>query len=74
MGLEVICGPMFCGKTEELIRRIKRATIAGKKVAVFKHQLDRRYARENVISHDGLSFQAKPVSSANQILKLLMVP
>lgn len=62
---------MFCGKTEELIRRVRRATIAGKKVAVFKHQLDRRYAQKNVISHDGASFQAKPVSSASEILKLL---
>lgn len=69
MRLEVICGPMFCGKTEELIRRVRRATIAGKKVAVFKHKLDTRYAAKNVISHDGGSFKAISVSSASQILK-----
>lgn len=68
MRLEVICGPMFCGKTEELIRRVRRATIAGKKVMVFKHKLDTRYATKNVISHDGGSFKAIPVSSASQIL------
>lgn len=68
--LEVICGPMFCGKTEELIRRVRRAVIAGKKVVVFKHELDKRYRKRKVSSHDGVCFAAKPVSKAMDILKV----
>ena len=60
---------MFCGKTEELIRRVRRATIARKKVMVFKHRLDKRYRSRNVASHNGLVFKAKAVSSAPEILK-----
>ncbi len=63
-GLEVICGSMFSGKTEELIRRVKRAQIARKSVQVFKPVLDTRYSFEHVASHDGVRAQAVPVTSA----------
>jgi thymidine kinase len=56
--IEVICGSMFSGKTEELIRRIKRAQIARQRVQVFKPRLDNRYAAEQVASHNGLLYQA----------------
>lgn len=65
--IEVICGSMFSGKTEELIRRVKRATIARKRVQVFKPALDIRYGDEEVASHDGIRAQAVPVSSAGEI-------
>ncbi len=52
-GIEVICGPMFAGKTEELMRRVRRASIAGYKVGLFKHSFDTRYSSEHVVSHDG---------------------
>jgi thymidine kinase len=68
--LEVIAGPMYCGKTEELIRQVKRATIAKKHVQVFKHSIDTRYGTDRrVFSHAGLSFQSELVSSAKEILK-----
>jgi len=68
--LEVIAGPMYCGKTEELIRQVKRATIAKKRVQVFKHAIDTRYGNDRkVFSHAGLSFQSELVTSANEILK-----
>jgi thymidine kinase len=70
-GLEVICGSMFSGKTEELIRRLRRATIAKQKIQVFKPQLDDRYGVERVTSHDGLHIQACPVTSAREMLALL---
>ena len=63
-GLEVICGSMFSGKTEELIRRVKRAQIARKSVQVFKPVLDTRYSFEHVASHDRVRAQALPVMSA----------
>jgi thymidine kinase len=69
--LEVICGSMFSGKTEELLRRLRRATIAKQKVQVFKPQLDDRYGVERVTSHDGLHMEARPVASAREILDLL---
>ena len=56
--IEVVCGSMFSGKTEELIRRVKRAQIARQRVQVFKPQLDTRYAAEQVASHNGLLYQA----------------
>src|SRR5512139_2561997 len=65
--LEVICGSMFSGKTEELIRRVRRARIAKQKVQVFKPALDNRYHAEQVSSHDGLQFEAIPVGSAREI-------
>jgi thymidine kinase len=64
----LICGTMFSGKTEELIRRARRARIAKQKVQVFKPALDDRYSVENLASHDGLSFDAVSVSKAAEIL------
>jgi thymidine kinase len=69
--IEVVCGSMFSGKTEELIRRIKRATIARKRVQVFKPQIDTRYSTEEVASHDGIRAQAIPVASAAEIADLI---
>jgi len=60
--IEVICGSMFSGKTEELIRRLRRARIAKQKVQVFKPAIDTRYADREVISHDGLQIEATPVA------------
>lgn len=69
--LEVICGSMFSGKTEELIRRVRRAVIAHQKVQVFKPQLDNRYGVERVTSHNGLTINAVPVKDAKDILECL---
>ncbi len=66
--LEVITGSMFCGKTDELIRRLRRAAIAKQKVQVFKPAIDTRYAVEKVTSHAGSEFEAKPISEAREIL------
>ena len=67
--IEVVCGSMFSGKTDELIRRLVRATIAKQKVQVFKPAIDVRYAVEKVTSHAGSSFDAIPVSNAAEILE-----
>jgi thymidine kinase len=69
--VEVITGSMFCGKTDELIRRLRRATIARQKVQVFKPAIDTRYAVEKVTSHAGTEFTATPIQSAGQIRELL---
>ena len=70
--VEVICGSMFSGKTEELIRRVRRAVIARKQVQVFKHRLDDRYgAIERVSSHDGQHVDALPVATAATLVGLL---
>ncbi|PKN97884.1 MAG: thymidine kinase [Chloroflexi bacterium HGW-Chloroflexi-5] len=69
--VEVICGSMFCGKTDELIRRLRRATIAKQKVQVFKPVIDLRYGVEKVTSHAGSDYAATPVQKANQIMPLL---
>ena len=66
--IEVICGSMFSGKTDELIRRLVRSTIAKQKVQVFKPALDVRYAAEKVTSHAGANFDAIPVQNASEIL------
>lgn len=66
--VEVICGSMFSGKTEELIRRLRRAGIARQKVQVFKPVIDDRYHTEKVTSHNGLAFEAKPIKTAVDIL------
>jgi thymidine kinase len=66
--LEVVCGSMFCGKTEELIRRLRRAVIAKEKVQVFKPSIDIRYSVEKVKSHAGSDYDAIPVKSAADIL------
>src|SRR4051795_4109970 len=65
--LEVICGSMFSGKTEELIRRLKRAQIARQRVQVFKPRIDNRYAVEQVASHDGLLHHAVAVSNTAEL-------
>ena len=67
--IEVICGSMFCGKTEELIRRVRRAIIAGQKVKVFKPSLDHRYGIQNITSHTGQTIAALPVASSEDILE-----
>lgn len=69
--VEVICGSMFCGKTEELIRRVRRARIARQKIQVFKHSLDARYAKREVASHNGVQLEAVPVESAAQLRTLI---
>lgn len=65
--IEVICGSMFSGKTDELIRRLVRATIAKQKVQVFKPAIDIRYAAEKVASHTGSTYEAIPVQKAAEI-------
>ena len=65
--IEVVCGSMFSGKTDELIRRLIRATIAKQKVQVFKPAIDVRYAAEKVTSHAGSNFDATPVEKAADI-------
>src|SRR5690625_7519525 len=65
--LEAVVGPMFSGKSEELIRRVKRALIAKQEVQVFKPALDDRYARSAVASHSGQTIDAEPVEGVEQI-------
>jgi thymidine kinase len=69
--IEVICGSMFSGKTEELIRRLKRAKIANQKVEIFKPKLDTRYDEVAVVSHDSNSILSTPISSSSKILDLV---
>jgi len=69
--IEVITGSMFCGKTEETIRRLLRATIAKQKVQVFKPKIDNRYAEEKVTSHAGHNFDAVPIVDASEIIENL---
>ena len=66
--IEVICGSMFSGKTEELIRRLKRAKIAKQRVEIFKPAIDVRYSEEDVVSHDSTSVASTPVESSASIL------
>ena len=66
--IEVICGSMFSGKTEELIRRLRRAKIANQKIKVFKPVIDSRYDKDLVISHNQNQILSKPVISAENIL------
>lgn len=68
--IEVICGSMFSGKTEELIRRLKRARIARLKVEIFKPAVDQRYHESNIVSHDANYIPSSPVQSSSQILLL----
>jgi thymidine kinase len=67
--VEIITGPMFCGKTDEMIRRLRRATIARQKVQVFKPAIDNRYDRVQVVSHAGSQFEATPVDDLDGIRK-----
>jgi thymidine kinase len=67
--VEIICGSMFSGKTEEMIRRLRRAVIAKQKVQVFKPIIDIRYNAEKVTSHAGLDFEAIPVKDSEEIVQ-----
>ncbi|MDR7435616.1 MAG: thymidine kinase [Armatimonadota bacterium] len=67
--IEVICGSMFSGKSEELIRRVRRAQIARQRVCVFKHALDDRYGAREVVSHNGARIEAIGVRSSAEILE-----
>jgi len=68
--IEVICGSMFSGKTEELLRRLRRAKIARQKVEIFKPAIDVRYSQEEVVSHDKNSILSTPVEHSSNILLL----
>lgn len=68
--MEVICGSMFSGKTEELIRRLRRAEMAGQKVEIFKPKVDTRYDDDEVVSHNQNKIMSTPVESAMEILLL----
>lgn len=68
--IEVVCGSMFSGKTEELIRRLKRAKFAKQKVEIFKPAVDTRYSEEDVVSHDKNTISSTPVDTAASILLL----
>jgi thymidine kinase len=67
--IEVICGPMFSGKSEELIRRLRRATIARKRVQVFKPAIDVRYSDDEIVSHGHLRMKSETLDSAQQMLQ-----
>ena len=66
--IEVVCGSMFSGKTEELIRRLKRAEFANQDLLLFKPRIDKRNSEKNVVSHNGISFEAIQVDSSADIL------
>ena len=70
--LEVVCGPMFSGKSEELIRRLRRAKIAKQQVLTFKHKIDNRHAIEYVVSHDGNKLSAQPLDNVQDILTIAL--
>lgn len=69
--IEVIVGPMYSGKSEELIRRVRRANIAKQKVQVFKHSVDDRYSKADVVSHCGNKVEAIPVKDSAELLEKL---
>lgn len=69
--LEMICGPMFSGKSEELMRRLRRVEIAGKSFLLFKPGIDNRYDAEHVVSHDLRKLKAKPIGTDKESLKRL---
>ncbi|MDE5947197.1 MAG: thymidine kinase [Prevotella sp.] len=68
--IEVVCGSMFSGKTEELIRRMRRAKFARQKVEIFKPAMDTRYSEDDVVSHDRHSIKSTPIESSAEILRL----
>lgn len=68
--VEVVCGSMFSGKTEELIRRMKRAQFAQQKVEIFKPAIDTRYSDDDVVTHEGVSIHSTPVDNSSSILLL----
>lgn len=69
--IEAICGPMFSGKSEELIRRLRRANIARKRVQVFKPAIDTRYSETEIVTHSATRMLSEPVASAGEILSKL---
>lgn len=69
--IEVVCGPMFSGKSEELIRRLKRGIIARQRVQIFKAAIDDRYSDEDIVSHSSLKIQAQPVENTAQMREFL---
>src|ERR1700729_1874445 len=69
--IEIVCGPMFSGKSEELIRRLRRARIARKRVQVFKPTLDNRYSVDEIVSHGDQRMDSEVVSNAKEILAKL---
>lgn len=69
--IEVVCGSMFSGKTEELLRRIKRARFARLPTVVFKPKVDDRYDEVKVVTHEGISTEAVPIASASEMLSLV---
>jgi thymidine kinase len=71
--IEVIVGPMFSGKSEELIRRLRRAEIARKKVQIFKPLIDDRYSKNGIVSHSGLEIQSDPVRDADEIVSKINI-
>ena len=68
--IEVVCGSMFSGKTEELIRRLRRAQFANQKIAIFKPSIDVRYSDVDVVSHDLHKIISKPIQDASDMLKI----
>ena len=68
--IEVVCGSMFSGKTEELIRRVRRAQIARQKVELFKPQIDTRYSKDEIVSHDDQKLPSRVIKDANDIIPL----
>ena len=71
--LEVVCGPMYSGKSEELIRRMRRSLIARKRVQVFKPAIDSRYSAEEIVSHSDSRIQSQVVGSAREILERMEI-
>src|SRR5204863_8737407 len=69
--IEVICGSMFSGKSEELIRRLRRAQIAKQSVQIFKPRLDNRFSEDHIVSHSDMKIKSELVSEAHEIMKLL---
>ena len=67
--IELICGSMFSGKSEELIRRVRRTQFAKQKIAVFKPAIDNRYSEESVVSHNGTAVTTKPIANSTDIFK-----
>ena len=66
--IEVICGSMFSGKTEELIRRLRRAEFANQQLILFKPKIDNRYSKNNVVSHSGNEFEAVLIENSSEII------
>jgi thymidine kinase len=66
--LEVVCGPMFSGKSEEMIRRLRRAEIAGQRVVIFKPRIDDRFDADDVVSHAGIRMRGVPVGSVAELV------